>query len=89
MWYRQDATDSTKVDHENMKMNSAPTLPDLFEQHRKQQEKTSSATESSFEQLCSLRSGDHPSGSALHPLGSSSSSSSTLREEVGEAQENF
>jgi hypothetical protein len=62
-------------------MTSAPTLPDLFENHRNQQEKTS--TESNFEQLCSLRANDNSSG--LFPF----QSSSTIRDEVGEGQDEF
>jgi hypothetical protein len=64
-------------------MTSAPTLPDLFENHRNQQEKTSSSTESNFEQLCSLRANDN--GSGLFPF----QSSSTIRDEVGEGQDEF
>jgi len=62
-------------------MTSAPTLPDLFENHRNQQEKTS--TESNFEQLCSLRANDNSSG--LFPF----QSSSAIRDEVGEGQDEF
>jgi hypothetical protein len=65
-------------------MSSAPTLPDLLENHRTQQEKTSSSsTESNFEQLCSLRANDN--GSGLFPF----QSSSTIRDEVGEGQDEF
>jgi hypothetical protein len=69
-----------------MKMTSAPPLPDLFENHRMQQEKSGSSTESSFEQLCSLRANDHGSGPTIFPF---QSSSSTVRDEVGEGQDEF
>ncbi|CAF4630447.1 unnamed protein product, partial [Rotaria magnacalcarata] len=44
-------------DNDNDKIKSTPTLPDLFENHRMQQERASS-NESNFEQLCSLRAHD-------------------------------
>jgi hypothetical protein len=67
-------------------MTSAPALPDLFENHRSQQEKTtSSSNESNFEQLCSLRANDNGSDSGLFPF----QSSSTIRDEVGDGQEEF
>jgi len=66
-------------------MTSAPTLPDLFENHRSQQEKTTSSNESNFEQLCSLRANDNGSDSGLFPF----QSSSTIRDEVGDGQEEF
>lgn len=64
-------------------MTVPPTLPDLFENHRNQQEKNASATESNFEQLCSIRTNDN--GSGLFPF----QSSSTIRDEVGEGQDEF
>jgi len=78
LWYQQDDTIQ-----DNEKMTTAPTLPDLFEHHRNQQEKISSSTESNFEQLCSLRANDNSSG--LFPF----QSSSTIRDEVGEEQKEF
>jgi hypothetical protein len=73
-----------------MKMTSAPRLPNLFENYRMQQEKSASSTESSFEQLCSLRANDHGSGPVIFPFqSSSSSSSSTVRNEVDEGQDEF
>jgi hypothetical protein len=66
-------------------MISPPTLPDLFENHRNQQEKIASSNESNFEQLCSLRANDNGSNSGLFPF----QSSSTLRDEVGEGQDEF
>jgi hypothetical protein len=69
LWYQQD-----NANKDDEKLNSAPTLPDLFENHRNQQEKNS--TESNFEQLCSLRANDN--GSGLFPF----QSSSTIRDEV-------
>jgi hypothetical protein len=70
-----------------MKMTSAPPLPDLFENYRMQQEKSASSTESSFEQLCSLRANDHGSGPIIFPF--QSSSSSAIRDEIGEGQDEF
>jgi hypothetical protein len=66
-------------------MASAPVLPDLFENHRIQQEKTTLSTESNFEQLCSLRANDNGSDSGLFPF----QSSSTIRDEVGDGQDEF
>jgi hypothetical protein len=54
-----------------------------------QQEKSASSTESNFEQLCSLRANDHGSGPVIFPLQSSSSSSSTVRDEAGEGRDEF
>ncbi|CAF2962206.1 unnamed protein product [Rotaria sp. Silwood2] len=92
LWHQQDDTDMTKSHHDNedkdnMKMASAPPLPDLFENYRKQQDKSASSTESSFEQLCSLRANDHGSGPIIFPF--QSSSSSTIRDEVGEGQDEY
>jgi hypothetical protein len=67
-----------------MKMTSAPPLPDLFGNHRIQQEKSAKSTESSFEQLCSLRANDHGSSSVISPL---QSSSSIIRDEIEEGLE--
>jgi len=72
-----------------MKKASAPPLPDLFVNYRLQQEKSASSTESNFEQLCSLRANDHGSGPMIFPFQSSSSSSSTIRDEVGDGQDEF
>ncbi len=66
-------------------MISPPTLPDLFENHRNKQEKISASTESNFEQLCSLRANDSGNTSGFFPF----QSSSTLRDEVGEGQDEF
>ncbi|CAF4604340.1 unnamed protein product [Rotaria sp. Silwood1] len=92
LWHQQDDTDMKKTNHgnednDNMKMTSAPPLPDLFENYRKQQEKSTSSTESNFEQLCSLRANDHGSGPIIFPF--QSSSSSTVRDEVGEGQDEY
>ena len=89
LWFQQDKNDSKRfnIDQQEMNMKSAPDLPDLFEMHRKQSEKLASSTESTFEQLCSLRSGDNPSGPILYPLQSSSASS--IRDEVGEGDDEF
>ncbi|CAF3847404.1 unnamed protein product [Rotaria sordida] len=91
LWHQQDDTDMIKTHHDNedndnMKMTSAPPLPDLFENYRKQQEKSASSTESSFEQLCSLRANDHGSGPSIFPF---QSSSSTVRDEVEEGQDEY
>ena len=92
LWHQEDDQVITKTRHDkedntNVKTTSAPTLPDLFENYRKQQEKSGSSTESNFEQLCSLRASDHGSGSVVFPFQSSSSSSPTVRDEVEEEQE--
>jgi hypothetical protein len=68
-----------------MKISSAHPLPDLFDNYRMQQEKSASSTESSFEQLCSLRANDHGSGPVIFPF----QSSSTVRDDVGEGQDEF
>jgi hypothetical protein len=70
-----------------MKMTSAPPLPGLFENYRMQQEKSASSTESSFEQLCSLRANDHGGSPIIFPF--QSSSTSTARDEVGEGQDEY
>lgn len=76
-------TDKSNFDNEESdKMKSMPTLPNLFENHRINQEQTSS-NESNFEQLCSLKAHDKNNGSGLFPF----QSSSTIRDEVGEEQE--
>jgi hypothetical protein len=68
-----------------MKMSSAHPLPDLFDNYRMPQEKSASSTESSFEQLCSLRANDHGSSPVIFPF----QSSSTVRDEVEEGQDEF
>lgn len=73
--------------NDKMKMTSAPELPDLFENYRKQQEKSASSTESSFEQLCSLRANDHGSGPLIFPF--QPSSSSAAHDQVGDEQDEF
>lgn len=73
-----------------MKIKSNNQLPDLFENYRTKQEKSGSSTESNFEELCSLRANDHGSGPVIFPFeSSSSSSSSTIRDEVGDGQDEF
>jgi hypothetical protein len=52
-----------------------------------QQEKSASSTESSFEQLCSLRANDHGGSPIIFPF--QSSSTSTARDEVGEGQDEY
>lgn len=76
----------SNVDNDNLKTRSAPPLPDLFENYRKKQEKSGTSTESSFEQLCSLRANDHGSGPIIFPF---QSSSSAIRDEVGEGQDEY
>jgi hypothetical protein len=93
LWNHEDDTDTAKThndneDNDNMKMVSAPRLPDLFENYTMQQEKSASSTESNFEQLCSLRANDHGGGSVIFPF-QSSSSSSTVRDEAGEGRDEF
>ncbi len=65
-------------------MTSGPRLPNLFENYSMQEEKSS--TESSFEQLCTLRANDHGSGPVMFPF---QSSSSTVRNEVDDGQDEF
>ncbi len=94
LWNHQDDTDTAKIhndneDKANRNMISTPRLPDLFENYSMQQEKSASSTESNFEQLCSLRANDHGSGPVIFPLQSSSSSSSTVRDEAGEGRDEF
>ncbi|CAF0883858.1 unnamed protein product [Adineta steineri] len=93
LWHQQDDEDTSKShnnnnneDNDTTKMNSTSTLPDLFENYRMQQEKSGSSTESNFEQLCSLRANDHGSGPVTFPF---QSSSSTVRDEVEEGQDEF
>ncbi len=62
-------------------MTSAPQLPDLFQNYQMQQEKS---TESSFEQLCSLRANDHGSGPVILSF-----PSSTVNDETEEGQDEF
>ena len=78
LWYQQDETT-----RDNDKLTTPPTLPDLFENHRNQQDKLNSSTESNFEQICSIQANDGSSG--LIPF----QSSSTIRDEVGEGQDEF
>ena len=92
LWHQQDDVDTTKTcnnneDYNSMKITSASPLPDLFENYRMQQEKSASSTESSFEQLCSLRANDHGSGPVTFPF--QSSLSSTVHDEVEEGQDEF
>ncbi|UJR30294.1 hypothetical protein I4U23_017832 [Adineta vaga] len=94
LWHQQDDEDITKNQDDNekrshMKITSAPTLPDLFANYQVQYEKSGSSTENNFEQLCSLRANDHGSGPVTFPFQSSSSSSSTVRDEVEEGQDEF
>ncbi|CAF3056053.1 unnamed protein product [Rotaria socialis] len=90
IWYQQDDMDDMKKsncddeDNDNDKIKSTPTLPDLFENHRMQQERASS-NESNFEQLCSLRAHDTNNGSGLFPF----QSSSTIRDEAVSKDDQF
>ncbi|CAF3888458.1 unnamed protein product [Rotaria sp. Silwood2] len=93
IWYQQDGMSDTKKsnyddddddDDNNENIKSTPTLPDLFENHRIHQEKTSSH-ETSFEQLCSLRANDRNHGSGLFPF----QSSSTIRDEAMSNDDEF
>ena len=67
-------------------MTAGPRLPNLFENYSMQQEKSAASTESNFEELCSLRANDHGSGPVVFPF---QSSSSTVRNEVDDGQEEF
>ena len=90
LWDQQKDLDTTKGSnhhHINMKMTSIPSLPDLFENHRMQQEK-SSPTESTFEQLCSLRANDHGSRPVVFPF-QSTRSTSTDPDQADDGQEEF
>ncbi|CAF4539564.1 unnamed protein product [Rotaria sp. Silwood1] len=90
IWYQQDGINDTKKsnydddddddddDDHNNKTKSTPILPDLYENHRTQQEKTTSSNETNFEHLCSLRANDKNYGSGLFPF----QSSSTIRDEA-------
>lgn len=69
-----------------MTVTSTAPVADLFENYRMKQEKSGSSTESSFEQLCSLRANDHGSGPVIFPF---QSSSPTLHDEVVEGQDEF
>ncbi len=89
-WNQQDHTKRIKSqndaeDSENIKMTSASGVPDLFENYRMQPEKSASSTESSFEELCSLRANDHGGG----PVNSSFQSPSPVQDEVSEGPEEF
>ena len=76
-------------DNDNMKMSSTPPLPNLFENYGTRQEKSTSPTEFTFEQLCSLRANDYGSGPVTPPFKSLSSSFSMANDEVEEAQDEF
>ncbi|UJR16212.1 hypothetical protein I4U23_003122 [Adineta vaga] len=84
LWYQEIndnlSSKTTSNDHDDQpKTNTPPILPDLFENHRKQQEKNAtSATESNFEQLCSLQTNEINNDFGLFPI----RSSSTLRDEA-------
>ncbi|CAF3626772.1 unnamed protein product [Adineta steineri] len=91
-WYQENEANSVEKANNNNnnnedkdKMTSAPTLPDLFGNHRIQQEKTGLSTESNFEQLCSLRANDNGSDSGLFPF----QSSSTIRDEIISKEDAF
>ncbi|CAF3556233.1 unnamed protein product [Rotaria sordida] len=89
IWYQQDDMSDTKKsnydNNDNEEMKSIPTLPDLFENHRIQQEKTISSNETNFEQLCSLRANDKNHSSGLFPF----QSSSTIRDEAVSNDDDF
>ena len=90
LWEQQKNFDTTKGSKHHdihMKMTSIHSLPDLFENHRTQQEKSSS-TEANFEQLCSLRANDHGNRPVTFPF-QSTRSTSTNRDDADDGQEEF
>lgn len=90
LWEQQKNFDTTKGSNHldiRMKMTSIYSLPDLFDNHRMQQEKSSS-TESNFEQLCSLRANDHGNRPVIFPF-QSTRSTATHRDDADDGQEEF
>ncbi|CAF1080537.1 unnamed protein product [Adineta ricciae] len=94
LWHQQDNEDMTSAHDDNEHYSrkaatSAPTLPNLSENYRTQQNTSGSSTESNFEQLCSLRANDHGSGPVMFPFQSSSSTAKTIRDEAEEGDDEF
>ncbi|CAF1109873.1 unnamed protein product [Adineta ricciae] len=91
LWYQASNDDTqTKKASNNLsdenKLPTPPMLPDLFENHRMQQERAAtSTTETNFEQLCSLRVNENNSESGFFPF----QSSSTLRDEASSSNDFF
>ena len=88
--YQQNNRNTAHASHDSngndgMKMASILPLPDLCENHQMHLEKSAS-TESSFEELCSLRANDHGSGTLGFPF---QQSASIIGDETGDGQDEF
>ena len=88
--YQQNNRNTAHASHDQngsdaMKMASILPLPGLCENHRMHLEKSTSS-ESSFEELCSLRANDHGSGTISFPF---QQAPTTIGDEAGDGQEEF
>lgn len=81
-WHQQSSGNATST-RKNQEEDYKKT--DLFENHQMQEEASGSTSESSFEQLCSIRASDHGSGPVTNPF----SASSKVHDEVEEGQDEY